>query len=162
MPEQMAPPLALVTTAHASARSAYDIEVTDTLPPRMAPPLTDLNRPFWTGGANGELLILRCQDCQRWAHPPRERCSTCDGALIPRPVSGRGSVFTFTINRHPFNPEVPVPYVIAIVELAEQPGLRFTTDLVECDIEEVHIGMPVEVLFEQAGEAWVPLFRPVR
>ena len=82
--------------------------------------------------------------------------------MIPRPVSGRGSVFTFTINRHSFNPELPVPYVIAIVELAEQPGLRFTTDLVECDIDEVHIGMAVEVVFEQAGEAWVPLFRPVR
>jgi uncharacterized protein len=77
-------------------------------------------------------------------------------------VSGRGTVFTFTINRHPFNPAVPVPYVIAIVELAEQAKLRFTTNLIECDIEDVHIGMAVEVAFEQAGEAWVPLFRPLR
>ena len=57
---------------------------------------------------------------------------------------------------------VPVPYVIAIVELDEQAGLRFTTDLVDCDPEEVYIGMPVEVTFEQTGEAWVPLFRPAR
>jgi uncharacterized OB-fold protein len=81
---------------------------------------------------------------------------------VPRPVSGRGSVFTFTVNRHPFNPVVPVPYVIAIVELDEQAGLRFTTDLVECNVDEVYIGMPVEVTFEQTGEAWVPLFRPAR
>jgi uncharacterized protein len=77
-------------------------------------------------------------------------------------VSGRGSVFTFTVNRHPFNPAVPVPYLIAIVELAEQVGLRFTTQLVECDVDAAQIGMPVEVTFEQTGEAWVPLFRPVR
>jgi hypothetical protein len=71
-------------------------------------------------------------------------------------------VFTFTVNHHRFNPSVPVPYVIAIVELEEQPGLRFTTDLIDCAIDQVHIGMPVEVTFEQAGEAWVPLFRPVQ
>lgn len=81
--------------------------------------------------------------------------------MVPQPVSGRGSVFTFTINRHPFNPGLALPYVIAIVELDEQTGLRFTTDLIECDIDDVHIGMPVEVVFEQAGEAWIPLFRPV-
>ena len=127
----------------------------------MAPPINDVNRPFWTGGAEGKLLILQCQDCHRWVHPPRERCSDCDGALVPRPVQGRGSVFTFTINHHPFNPELPLPYVIAIVELDEQTGLRFTTDLIECDVDAVHIGMPVEVVFEQAGEAWIPLFRPI-
>jgi len=75
-------------------------------------------------------------------------------------VSGRGTVFTFTVNRHAFNPTVPVPYVIAIVELAEQAGLRFTTDIVNCAVDDVEIGMPVEVLFERAGEAWVPIFQP--
>jgi uncharacterized OB-fold protein len=136
--------------------------VPDELPPRIPPPINDLNRPFWTGGAEGSLFISQCRSCARWTHPPDAVCSHCGGELVPQPVSGRGSVFTFTINRHPFNPLVPVPYVIAIVELEEQVGLRFTTDLVDCDIEEVYIGMPVEVTFEQTGEAWVPLFRPAR
>ena len=95
-------------------------------------------------------------------HPPTGACPQCEGALQPEPVSGRGSVFTFTVNRHPFNPAVPVPYLIAIVELVEQVGLRFTTQLVECALEAAQIGMPVEVTFEQTGEAWVPLFQPVR
>ena len=89
-------------------------------------------------------------------------CGQCGGELVPRAVSGRGTVFTFTINRHPYNPAVPLPYVIAIVELVEQVGLRFTTDLVDVGVDEVYIGMPVVVTFEQAGEAWVPLFRPDR
>jgi uncharacterized protein len=80
--------------------------------------------------------------------------------MTPQPVSGRGSIFTFTVNRHPFNPAVAVPYVIAIVELVEQVGLRITSNLINCDVEHVCIGLPVVVMFEQAGEAWVPLFMP--
>jgi uncharacterized OB-fold protein len=69
-------------------------------------------------------------------------------------------VFTFTINRQPYNPDVEVPYVIAIVELVEQTGLRFTTNIVGCSPEDVSIGMPVAVTFEPAGEAWAPVFAP--
>lgn len=129
--------------------------------PRIPPPITGANRAFWTGGASGQLLIQWCTGCARWVHPPVEACPACGGALAPRPVSGDGTVFTFTVNRHPFNPSVPVPYVIAIVELVEQPGLRFTTNLVGCAVDDVHVGMPVEVTFEPAGdEAWAPVFRP--
>ena len=69
-------------------------------------------------------------------------------------------MFTFTVNRHPYNPAVPLPYVIAIVELPEQEGLRFTTNIVHCEPEAVTIGMPVRVLFEQYGEIYVPVFEP--
>ena len=94
---------------------------------------------------------------------PWSPCAGIAGASWSRrPVSGRGTVFTFTVNRHPYNPAVPLPYVIAIVELVEQTGLRFTTDLIDVEVDEVYIGMPVVVTFEQAGEAWVPLFRPDR
>ena len=60
-------------------------------------------------------------------------------------MSGRGTVFTFTVNHQPFNPAVPVPYVIAIVELEEQAGLRIATNIVDCEPESVCIGLPVEV-----------------
>jgi uncharacterized OB-fold protein len=126
----------------------------------MLPRLTDANRAFWTGGANGELLILRCGACGRWVHPLVATCPDCDGELSPQPVSGKGTLFTFTVNRHPYNPEVPVPYVIAIVELVEQAGLRFMTNLVNCDPEAVEIDMPVRVAFEDHGEVFVPVFEP--
>jgi uncharacterized OB-fold protein len=155
-----APPVWVATSQQASARRAYATAVDVEFPPRTPPPISDVSRSFWTGGAEGRLLILQCQLCQRWVHPPIGLCPSCRGELVPHPVSGRGSVFTFTVNRHAFNPAVPVPYVIAIVELEEQPGLRFTTDLVDCDVDQVYIGMPVEVLFEPTGEAWVPLFHP--
>jgi len=128
---------------------------------RILPPLTELNRPFWTGGARGDLLILRCRTCGHWVHPPASPCPACGGdSLVPEPVSGKGTIFTYTVNWHPFNPEVPVPVLIAIVELPEQEGLRFTTNIVGCEPEDVRIGLPVEVRFEDHGEIWVPVFTP--
>lgn len=127
----------------------------------MPPPVTDLNRPFWTGGADGQLRIQFCAECERWVFPPTAACPTCEGLLEWRPVSGHGTVFTFTVNRHQYHPDVPAPYVVAIVELVEQDALRFTTNIVDADPEAVVIGMPVRVTFESAGEgAWAPVFRP--
>ena len=132
-----------------------------TTAPRLAPPLDDVNRPFWTSGPDGPLLLQWCATCDRWIHPPGAACDGCRAAPEWRPVSGDGTVFTFTVVRHPYHPDVPVPYVVAIVELAEQADLRFTTNVIDCDPDEVAIGMAVHVTFEAAGdEAWAPVFRP--
>jgi hypothetical protein len=53
-----------------------------------------------------------------------------------------------------------VPYVLALVELEEQADVRLATNIVNCLPETVRIGMPVEVLFEQSEDVWVPLFQP--
>ena len=135
------------------------MEATD-LTQRMLPTLTPEIRSFWTGGAEGQLLILRCGNCGGWVHPPAPACPDDGSELKPEAVSGDGTVFTYTVNRHPYNPAVPPPYVIAIVELPEQEGLRFMTNIVNCDPESVTIGMPVRVVFEDHGEIFVPLFEP--
>ncbi|ULE33378.1 Zn-ribbon domain-containing OB-fold protein [Mycobacterium sp. IDR2000157661] len=138
----------------------------DDAPTRMLPPLDDINRAFWTGGSGGQLLIDRCPRCALWVSPPAADCPACDAALEAHAVSGSGTVFTYTVNHQPFNPAVPVPYVIAIVELDEQPGLRLATNIVDCEPDSVRIGMPVEVRFEchsAGGEpAYVPVFAPRR
>jgi len=128
--------------------------------PRITPPLDELNRTFWTSGASGELRITRCRSCRRWVFPLSSRCTECEGSTAYEATSGKGTVFTHTTNAHPYNPAVPVPYNISIVELVEQAGLRFTTNVVECPPEDVHIGMPVRVAFEQHGEVFVPVFVP--
>jgi uncharacterized OB-fold protein len=76
------------------------------------------------------------------------------------PVSGRGTVLTYTVNRQVWEPGLEAPYVIAIVELAEQRGLRLTTNIVNCPLDEVRIGMPARVVFEQYDDVWLPLFEP--
>lgn len=129
-------------------------------PPRILPALDDTNRPFWTGGADGQLLVMRDQETGRWVHPA-PAADVVSGRVRPEPVSGRGTVFTFTVNEQQYHPDVPPPYVIAIVTLDEQDDLRIPTDIVDCEPDGVHIGMPVEVVFERHGEVHVPLFRPV-
>src|SRR5262245_57174778 len=105
--------------------------------PRMLPALDGINTPFWTGGRDGQLLVQRCATCDRWQHPPRANCDACGGDVHAEPVSGRATVFSFTVNQHPFNPAVPPPYVIAIVELVEQSDLRLVTNLVDVDPDDL-------------------------
>ena len=90
--------------------------------PRILPALDDVNRPFWTGGHRGQLLIEHCARCDRWQHPPRGSCESCGGEVVHHAVSGRGTVFTFTVNSHQYHPDVPPPYVIAMFQGAPRRG----------------------------------------
>jgi uncharacterized protein len=108
------------------------------------------------------LRIVRCNDCGYYIHPPSPRCPRClSDDVGPAAVSGRGVVYTYTVNRREWSPGLEVPYVIAIVQLDEQSDLRLMTNIVGCSPEAVEIGMPVQVEFREQGEAYVPVFRPV-
>jgi uncharacterized OB-fold protein len=125
------------------------------------PAVTALNEHFWRGGATGRLLIQRCGACGFWLHPPSPVCRRCLSTDVsPSAVSGRGRVRTFTVNYQPWFPGLSTPYVIAIVELDEQPGLQFLTRLVDCPPETVASGLRVEVRFEPHGDVHLPLFAP--
>lgn len=130
----------------------------------MLPTLNDHNRAFWTGGADGQLLIGWSAQCERWVSPAAAECPDCGDTLVARPVSGRGTVFTYTVNYQPFMPAVPVPYVIAIVVLDEQEDLRIAANIVDCELDSVSIGLPVEVRFEKqvvdGEDVFVPVFAP--
>ena len=130
-------------------------------PFRLLPRLDDRNRDFWTGGERGELRFWRCQDCGYWLHPPGVRCPQClSKNLAVEVVSGEATLHTFTVNHQAWYPSLDPPYVIAIVELPEQAGLRLTTGLVGCDIDDVAIGMPLRVTFDQYEDVWLPFFEP--
>jgi uncharacterized OB-fold protein len=132
------------------------------LPFRLLPAVGPDNEHFWHGGAEGELRFLRCDACREYVHPPAPVCPACLGrALTPEAVSGRAVVHTYTINHHPWIPGFDPPYVVAIVDIVEQEGLRLTTNIVGCAPEDVTIGMPVRVVFEARDEGiYLPLFEP--
>jgi uncharacterized OB-fold protein len=130
-------------------------------PRRIAPLLTPENRYFWTAGAEGELRFKRCRACRTYVHPPAPYCAIClSKDLAIEAVSGRARVGGFTVNHQAWQPGFPPPYVIAIVELEEAPYVRLTTNIVNCDPDAVHVGMPVRVRFEQVEDTWLPLFEP--
>jgi uncharacterized OB-fold protein len=123
------------------------------------PALEPGNIAFWTGGANGELMISRCGYCRRWLHPPVPVCRFCLSTdVAPEPSSGRGAVLTYTINRQAWLPTLPPPYVIAVIALDDDPELRVTTRLVDIEPDDVSIGMRVTVHFQPADDVWLPLF----
>jgi len=128
---------------------------------RILPRVRDDNEHFWTSGKDGELRFTRCQACGYWLHPSGPICPSCHSKdLAPEAVSGRATLHTFTVNHQAWIPGFDPPYVVAIVELPEQEGLRLTTNLVNVDPDEVEIGMPVSVTFEQWDDVWLPLFEP--
>ena len=131
-------------------------------PFRVLPRLDDETGFFWTSGKDGRLRILRCDACRYLVHPPAPVCPQCFGrALSPDALSGRAIVATFTVNHHPWDGSTE-PWVVALVELDEQPDVRLMTNIVGIDPEEVAIGMPVQVVFEDHDPVFVPLFEPAR
>ena len=132
-------------------------------PMPVASPLTQF---FWDGVARGELMILRCQNCGTFIHPPRPVCRVCLSMdLAPEKVSGRATLYTWTIAEQAFHPYFAdkLPYVYASVELVEQPSLRLVTNIVDCAHEDLRVDLPLEVDFrEVAPGLTLPFFKPRR
>ena len=123
-----------------------------------ADPLADF---FWSSGADGKLRVLRCADCGYYIHPPTRPCPRCRAAQVfPAVVSGHATVLACTVNTQEWVPGQQ-PYVVAIVELTEQPGLRLTSNVVGCPPAEVRIGQRVAVRFVHRNDIFYPVFEPV-
>ena len=88
-------------------------------------------------------------------------CPSCHSRDVDSvAVSGKATVVSYTVNHMPWVPDLPVPYVLAAVELDEQPGLRLSTEIINIDPDAVFIGMSVKVIFEQQEDIYLPLFEP--
>jgi uncharacterized OB-fold protein len=120
--------------------------------------------PYWEGCRRHQLRIQRCSNCQRYQFFPRIYCSKCFSEQIEWVnASGRAKVLSFTIVRRPVSPAFAneIPYIVALVTLEEGPQMM--TNIVECAPEEVTIGLPVEVVFEdRSDQISIPQFRPRR
>jgi uncharacterized protein len=118
---------------------------------------------FWDGVDAGELRILRCRSCGYRTHPAGPRCGRCRSAEVaPEPVSGEATLFAWTVSIQAFLPGLQ-PYCVALVQLAEQDDLRLTTQIVDAAVEDLRVGLPVEVVFVDGTDGLrLPFFRPVR
>ncbi|MBO0728821.1 MAG: Zn-ribbon domain-containing OB-fold protein [Acidimicrobiaceae bacterium] len=117
---------------------------------------------YWEAARESTLVIQRCQACGRYLHPPGVVCPAClSEDLVPTEVSGRGRVYAYTVAHQAFDAAFSddVPYLLALVELDEQPGLRMLTNLVGATAADVESGAPVEVTYETRGNFKLPQFR---
>jgi uncharacterized protein len=129
---------------------------------RPLPALEPRTEAFWRACRAGRLEFTHCVPCDHLIHPSRPICPKCRGRTLDvRQVSGRGRVHSYTVNHQAWYPGQEVPYVIALVELVEQPGLRLMTNIVNCPVASVHIDTPVRAVFENVSdEVALPLFEP--
>ena len=128
---------------------------------RPLPPVTDETEFFWTSGADGTLRLQECTSCNALIHPPQPVCRYCHSQEMGvRAVSGHATLSSFTINHRFSLPGLPAPYVVAQVAIVEDPRVRLTTNVVDCDPERLEIGQLMEVAFEHIEDVWLPLFRP--
>jgi uncharacterized OB-fold protein len=129
---------------------------------RPRPAIDGDNEHFWLGGKLGKLQLKRCADCGHWLHPPLPICPIClSRNVVVEAVSGLGSIDSFTINYQAWHPMMPPPYIIGLVGLDEQPGLRITSNIYGCRTDEISVGMRVAVEFEERNGIWYPIFRPI-
>lgn len=136
-----------------------------TEPRRPLPEITELTAPFWQASKEGRLVMQRCRACGELTWCPRPSCVECGGEDLEwDQLSGRGTVYSFTVIRQLAGRgarafEKDIPYVIAWVDLEEGP--RYYTNIVDCPVDDVAIGMEVEVVFEPVSDdISLPKFKP--
>jgi uncharacterized OB-fold protein len=130
-----------------------------------AKPLPQVTRemaPFFEGARHHQLVVQRCRSCGTHRFPARDLCSRCLSREAEwAPVSGRGTVFSWAVMHQVYHPgfAAEVPYAVVVIELEE--GARLVSNLVDCPVAAIEIGMPVEVVFEDVTpEVTLPKFRP--
>ena len=126
------------------------------------PAITAEMQPFFDAAKRHELVVQRCAQCGKHRFPAREICSSClsRDATWER-VSGRGHIFSYNVMHQVYHPGFAseVPYAVVVVELDE--GARMISNLVGVALQDIKIGMPVQVVFEAVtAEVTLPKFKP--
>ena len=123
----------------------------------------DLNGEFYQFCRQHELRFQRCDNCQHWRHMPRASCPHCQSLNWSwQCASGKGKVFSWTVSHRALNPGFAdeLPYASVIVEMEE--GVRMVSNLVDIDLNDLRIDLPVQVFFEDVDDnISLPKFRPV-
>jgi uncharacterized OB-fold protein len=131
-------------------------------PAKPLPQITPDMAPFFEAARRRQLVVQRCAGCGTFRFPARAICSRCLGresAWVP--VSGRGTVFSYTVMHQAAHPgfAAEVPYPVVVIELED--GVRMLSNLIDCPRGDIRIGLPVQVTFDDVGpDVTLPKFRP--
>lgn len=128
--------------------------------PRPLPRPTAVSRPYWDACARHELTVQRCRACARLVFIPQAFCRWC---LSPElewvPSSGRGTLYSYTVIWRPQSPAFAPPYVAGIIRMDD--GYDMMSNIVGCDPDDVRVGMPLEVTWQDERDGIsLPVFRP--
>ena len=131
---------------------------------RPVPVPDELSRRYWDAAAEHVLALARCARCRRFAHPPEPVCPNChrtDPEFTFEPVSGNGTVRSWTVMRQSFLPgfDGDVPFVLVDVALDESDDVRLIGRLLDGPDAALQVGARVSAAFEDlAPGVSVPAF----
>ena len=112
------------------------------------PEATPVSAPFWQALTEHRILVQYSPSLGRHVFYPRTLApGTLADDLEWREIDGAGSVYTFTVARRPTGPPWvdAVPQILAVVEW--DAGPRFSTELMDVEPANVHVGMRVSPVF---------------
>lgn len=125
------------------------------------PVINEDNRQYWEYCKRHEFRIQKCTECGYLRFPCSIICPKCHSMDSEwTKLNGKGKVYSYIVYRQVYHPSYKndIPYVVAIIELDEGP--RMESNITGCKIEEIKIGMPVEVYFDDiTAEISLPKFR---
>jgi uncharacterized protein len=119
---------------------------------------------FFENARQHRLAFPCCRSCGKFHWYPMPRCPHCRGSDVEwRKVSGRGTLFSFTRVMHAFDKSRAdaLPYVVALVEFADAPGVRLITNIIDSPHDELRIGQSVAPVFRLKDGRAVVEFRTV-
>jgi uncharacterized OB-fold protein len=123
--------------------------------PKPIPVPDEVSKPFWDACNEQRLIVQNCTACNRMQYPPQATCTACGSAasLDWRQVSGRGRINGYSVmyDTRIVPLQADQPFNIAVIELAEDPAIKFLSSLPGTPVEEVPVGAEVEVIFEEVG-----------
>ena len=116
---------------------------------------------FWEAVMRRELVFQRCPSCKEWQHPPRPCCQRCKSFDLEWvKSSGKGRIFSWVVFTREVNPAFKIPYEVVVVEMEDEKGVRFVSNMVGTKPEEIRFDMPVELTWIQVTEDQpLPVFR---
>ncbi len=128
------------------------------------PEINDENKPFWDAAKQNVLKLQKCSDCGRFRYPVARICPFCHSLNDEwTAVSGRGRVYTWAVFHQVYHSAFKndAPYNVAVIKLDEGPQL--ISNVIGCDLSDIYMDMPVEVVFEKITEdVTLPKFRPAK
>jgi uncharacterized OB-fold protein len=137
--------------------------MSETLPAKPRPELSDETRPYWDGVAAHRLMLQTCGQCRRIRHYPRPLCDACHSFAVEWvEAAGTGTVHSWTVAHHPFHPgfKPELPYIVVTADLPE--GVRMIAQLRGAGPEALRVGLPLRIDYEDNGQGLtLPVFRLV-
>jgi uncharacterized OB-fold protein len=118
----------------------------------VLPGIDERTAPFFT---TGKIMLQTCSGCGTVQHPPEDVCHRCQGTAFDyREHAGSGTIYSYTVVRHPVNPILTraIPYVVVLVSLDDRSEVRITGNLLDCPPEKVRIGARVSAVWEEVAD----------